>query len=152
MRSVFNAESLHIIAAESITIKSVVQTTLTALWKPILLTRVGKMVKASNNSYRWVYKNDGTYHYPKIENNIMRVKGKQYFTLVDLTGSKEGTAKNPKMSLISAYKNGIITAMDLSSKKIMQYHITVLHTRDGNKMNLTRETGSFSINLHNLLF
>ena len=85
---------------------------------PISLTRVGKMVKASKNSYRRVYKNDGTYHYPKIKNNIMRVKGKQYFTSVDLTGSKDGTAKNPKMSLISAYKNEIIPAMDLIEKKL----------------------------------
>ena len=35
LRSIFNAENLHIIVTESITIKSVDSTTLKALWKPI---------------------------------------------------------------------------------------------------------------------
>lgn len=39
------------------------------------------------------------YHYPQIPENILRKQGEYYFKSYDLTGSKEGTSRKPKISL-----------------------------------------------------
>jgi len=39
-------------------------------------------------------------HYPKLAANKLRTKGVEYFQPVEITGSKEGTEKDPKLSLI----------------------------------------------------
>jgi len=76
---------------------------------PIACVRVGRMRKATKNSYKRVYREDGTYHYPtNIPENRLREKGKEYFQSVELTGSNEGTEKNPKMSLLKVYEDEII--------------------------------------------
>lgn len=36
---------------------------------PISMVRVGKMMEATKDSYKRVYRPDGTYHYPKTPNN-----------------------------------------------------------------------------------
>jgi hypothetical protein len=36
------------------------------------LVRVGKMLPAKRDTYMRVYRDDGTYHYPKNDNNILR--------------------------------------------------------------------------------
>ena len=53
----------------------------------------------------------------------MQVKGKHYLTSVNLTGSKEYTAKNPKISLISAYKNETIQTIDLITKILVKSYL-----------------------------
>ena len=78
----------------------------------VSLVRVGKMVKATKDSYKRVYKDDGSYHYPKIPVNKLRSKGEEYFQSCEITGSAEGNDKSPKMSLISAYRDVIIPDFD----------------------------------------
>ena len=75
---------------------------------PISCIRVGKMVKASKNSYKRVYKTDGSYHYPQIPENIKRRKGEEYFKPMELNGSNTGTPKKPKISLLQKYIDDII--------------------------------------------
>lgn len=71
---------------------------------PISCVRVGKLVKAKKNSYKRVYKDNGSHHYPKIPENLLRKKGEEYFKSFELTGSKEGSTKKPKISLLKVYK------------------------------------------------
>ena len=52
----------------------------------VSLVRVGRMVAAKKNSYKRVYRADGTYHYPQIATNILRRKGDLYFKSEELTG------------------------------------------------------------------
>ena len=37
----------------------------------VSLTCVGKSEKAVRNTYKRVYKPDGTYHYPKVQSNVL---------------------------------------------------------------------------------
>ena len=67
---------------------------------PIACIRVGKMVKAKMDSYSRVYREDGTYHYPKVDSNLLRRKGEEYFKNVELTVSSNGTEKDQKVSLL----------------------------------------------------
>ena len=60
---------------------------------PVACVRVGRMVKAKKDTYKRVYRENNTYHYPKIAENKLRTKGGLYFQEVELTGSNEGTKK-----------------------------------------------------------
>ena len=52
------------------------------------MARCGGMVTAKKDTYKRVYKNDGSYHYPKIPENRLRVAGQKYFENWEITGSK----------------------------------------------------------------
>jgi hypothetical protein len=70
------------------------------------------MVTASKDSYKRVYRDDGSFHYPKIPANLLRNKGDLYFKTVKLTCSLEGTQSNPTMSLLKVYQEQIIPALE----------------------------------------
>ena len=78
---------------------------------PISCYRCVKMVKQSKDSYKRVYKDDGSYHYPKIPENLIKKKGDWYSRNVELTGCSEGTASDPKCSLLQIYKDEIIPSI-----------------------------------------
>ena len=86
---------------------------------PVSCVRVGKMVTCTKDSYKRVYKDDGTFHYPRIPANMLRKEGEQYFKSLELTGSSEGTAKKPKISLLKVYKEIIIP--DIEEKLVRPY-------------------------------
>ena len=65
--------------------------------------RVGHFVPAKKNTYRRVYAGDGTYSYPRIEENILRRRGELYFETLEITGSKEGSVSHPKYSLLNFF-------------------------------------------------
>ena len=50
--------------------------------------------------------------YPKDPANQTQVKGELYFRRMELTGSSEGTDKNPKVSLLQIYKDEIIPSLE----------------------------------------
>ena len=85
---------------------------------PISLVRVGRMVKATKDLYKRVYRDNGTYHYPKIAANKLQTKGVEYSQAVEITGSKEGTNKDPKLSLISVHCDTIIPDMDKLAEQL----------------------------------
>jgi hypothetical protein len=58
------------------------------------------MQAAERETYRRVYKGDGTFHCPKIETNRLWKKDDLYFKSMKITGSREGTAKKPRFSLL----------------------------------------------------
>ena len=62
---------------------------------PIARVRVGKKVKAKKDTYKRVYREDGTFYYPKIAANQLRRKGEMYYKSFELTRSSEGTEKDP---------------------------------------------------------
>lgn len=79
---------------------------------PVDCVRIGRMLPAKRDSYKRVYKEDGTYHHPQIEANKLRTKGQLYFTSLDLKGSSEGTEKKPKCSLLKIYKERVMAAIE----------------------------------------
>lgn len=62
------------------------------------------MVKAKKDSFPRVYKADGSYHYPKDYDNILRKKGEFYFENWEITGSKEEEDGKKKFALIKWVK------------------------------------------------
>jgi hypothetical protein len=66
----------------------------------ISFERIGRLVAAIKDTFRRVYKQDGSFHYPPILANLLRRKGEEYFRSMEITGSNEGTAKKPKYSLL----------------------------------------------------
>ena len=73
---------------------------------PICCVRVGKMVKASRDSYSRVYNDGGSsFTYPKVQENLLREKGTESFKEVELTGKSIGTDNDSKMSLLDVIKN-----------------------------------------------
>ena len=66
----------------------------------VSLVRVVRNLKAKKDTFGLVYREDGTYHYPKSANNILRKNGEFYFTPIEITGSSEETEKNPKFRLL----------------------------------------------------
>lgn len=65
----------------------------------VSLTRVGKMMKADRDTYRQVYQDDASYHYPKIPENLLRKKGESYFKNLEIVGSKDTKKGKPKFNL-----------------------------------------------------
>ena len=92
----------------------------------VSLTRVGKSEKAVRNTYKRVYKPDGTYHYPKVQSNVLRKKGQFYFKNLEITGSSTGTTKNPKFCLLDWFKNIEIPACEELCRKVGTTQKTIL--------------------------
>ncbi|OEU05754.1 hypothetical protein FRACYDRAFT_258384 [Fragilariopsis cylindrus CCMP1102] len=84
----------------------------------LLCTRAGAMVEAVRDSYRRVYRDDGSYHYPQIAENLLRSAGDPYFKSMEITGSNEGTDKEPKFSLLKLFKEEGLPAMDALAQQL----------------------------------
>eukprot|EP00978_Attheya_sp_CCMP212_P040236 scaffold217526_cov46-Attheya_sp.AAC.1 len=80
--------------------------------------RIGGMVKAKKDSYRRVYRNDGTYHYPRDPANILRRKGEEYFESWEIRGSNEGTERVPKWSLLKYKREHLREKLDALKQRI----------------------------------
>ena len=79
---------------------------------PVACVRAGRDISAKKDSYKRVYRGDGSYHYPKVPDNLLRRQGESYFQNMDITGSTEGTDAKPKCSLLQVYKDEIIPAIE----------------------------------------
>lgn len=79
---------------------------------PVACVRVGKMKFADRDSYERVYNEDGSHFYPAYIENRLRVAGNEYFEGYELTGSSDGTEKDPKVSLLRLYKDQIIPQIE----------------------------------------
>jgi len=84
----------------------------------VLLERADAVVKAKQTSYKRQYRENGTYHYPKEDSNISRRAGDEYFQNHEITGSNEGTANNPKFSLLKLWTDLIIPALDELAREL----------------------------------
>ena len=74
----------------------------------VSLIRVGKMVKEDKDTFKHVYREDGTYYSPIISENQLQNKGEIYWKSCEFTGSYDGTDKNPNIYLLSVYRREII--------------------------------------------
>jgi hypothetical protein len=70
------------------------------------------MVTASKDSYKQVYRDDGSFHFLKIPANLLKNKGDLYFKTVELTDCLEGTQQNLTMPLLKVYQDQIIPALE----------------------------------------
>ena len=66
----------------------------------VSMERVGKLIPAKRDSYRRVYKDDNTFSYPHIPENMIRKKGEFSFQSMDVNATKEGTVSAPKYLLL----------------------------------------------------
>ena len=71
-----------------------------------------KMEKVTKDLYKRIYKDNGSYTYPKVAENKVWSKGGMYFKGMELIGSNERKEKNPKVSLLKVYKKKIILAIE----------------------------------------
>ena len=78
----------------------------------VSLVRVGKMLPAAKDTYKRVYRENDSYHYPKIPENMLRQKGELYFKPLEVTGCNEGTAADPKFPLKNFFKETELPALD----------------------------------------
>ena len=82
-----------------------------------------------------MYRDDSSYRHPKIEVNLLHCEGQDYFKSCELTDSKEGTMKKPKISLLKVYKEHIIP--DLEEKIVRRFNnngnrkIVIIKQEDG---------------------
>ena len=72
----------------------------------VRMDRAGRMAAAKEDSCKQVYADDGkSYTYPKIAENMLRMKGQLYFQNMEITVSKKGTEKEPKMDLLPYHRD-----------------------------------------------
>ena len=79
---------------------------------PIACVRIGMMKTAKWDTYRRVYKEDGSHHHPHIPENLLRRKGQSYFKPLELTGSSTEAKGKPKISLLKIYQDEIIPELE----------------------------------------
>ena len=83
------------------------------------LEKVGRFTPAKKDSYKRVYDENGTtFSYPKVDGNRLRTKGVDYFIPKEINGSKEGTEKNPKFSLLKHFIEKEIPLLDELAAKV----------------------------------
>jgi hypothetical protein len=82
------------------------------------LQRAGRMVVAERDTYKRVYTTDGSgsYSYPKLPENRLREKGKEYFESMEITGSSRGKKKTPKYPLTEFFAEELVRLEGLAQK------------------------------------
>ncbi|KAL7573222.1 hypothetical protein ACA910_018873 [Epithemia clementina (nom. ined.)] len=78
----------------------------------VSLMHIEQMDKAKKDTYKQVYCNDGSYHYPKNAGNGLQVKGQEHFCNMEITGSNNGTINKPKYDLLSWFEQVEIPALE----------------------------------------
>ena len=92
------------------------------------------MVKAEKDIFKRVYRDDGTYYYPRILQDQLRKKGELYFKRRELKISSDGTEKSPNIYLISVYQRDIITAIEENHAEISEgdrFNVVSVKQEDG---------------------
>ena len=74
--------------------------------------RAGRMEKATRDTYRRVYDENGKYTMPQIPQNQLRKKGEYYFRPLEVTGSNCGDTKTPKFSLKQYFSNSLFPKLE----------------------------------------
>ena len=78
------------------------------------------MKKGTKNSYKRVYLSNGAFHYPSIPENIIRIRGQEYFHDMEVTGSNRGTLLDTKYDLLTNHRDIVIPAMEREAEKLSE--------------------------------
>jgi hypothetical protein len=84
----------------------------------VSLDRVGGYRPAKRTTYKRKYREDGSIHYPKRDDNISRKKGEMYWVPMEVTGSNEGTLKDPKFSLLDWFQKKEIPRLEGVAREV----------------------------------
>ena len=57
----------------------------------------------NDDTYKRVYRKDGTHHYPKIAENRRRVAGEKYFENWEITGSKRSDEEGKRKYALTVW-------------------------------------------------
>ena len=95
----------------------------------IELTRCGRLVEAKKDSFKRVYREDGTYHYPKVAENRLREKGKEYFENWEITGSNKMKGTTPKFALTQWVRNNFMPKLTDLAQQLEHKHNKTIHVR-----------------------
>ena len=81
--------------------------------------RAGHMVQTQRNTYKRVYKSDGSYHHPRVDSGLLRKKGELYFKAAEVTGSQEISKDGiKKFSLKTLFKNQVFPLLEDKCKEL----------------------------------
>lgn len=78
----------------------------------VALVKEGRMLNAAKDSYKQVHTADGICYYPTLARNKVKSKEELCLQPTEILGIKEGSGKDPIISLISAYCDTIIPDME----------------------------------------
>ena len=95
----------------------------------IEITRCGGMVEAQKDSFERVYRDDGSYHYPKLAENRLREKGKEYFENWEITGSREMHKLTRKFALTAWIRNNFMPKLMELAQRLEQKCNKTIHIR-----------------------
>ena len=84
------------------------------------LQRAGGLIVADRDTFRRVYRDDGTYHYPRNPESRLRIAGQQYFQNWEITGSNEGTPTDRKFSLLKYWREELFPILDKKVQQLQQ--------------------------------
>jgi hypothetical protein len=79
---------------------------------------VGGYRPAKRTTYKRKFREDGSIHYPKRDDNISRKKGEMYWVPMEITGSNEGTLKDPKFSLLDWFQKKEIPRLEAVAREV----------------------------------
>ena len=99
------------------------------------------MKRATNSVYKQVYRPDVVYHYSVVPENIISIRGQEYFNGMKMTGSNRGTLLQSKYDLITNHRNIVIPAMKNGGNEIIGRCSKNIYDKilDGPSMLLLRE-------------
>ena len=86
----------------------------------ISLERAERMKKETKNSYKRVYLSNGKFHYPAIPENVIRIRGQEYFHDMEVTRSNRGTLLDPKYNFLTNHRDIVIPAMEREAEKLSE--------------------------------
>ena len=67
-----------------------------------------------------VYQSSGTFYYPAILENRIRIRGQEYFHDMEVTGSNRWTLLEPKYNLLTNRRDILIPAMERKTEKLSE--------------------------------
>ena len=67
-----------------------------------------------------VYQSSGTFYYPAILENRIRIRGQEYFHDKEVTGSNRWTLLDPKYNLLTNRRDILIPAMERKTEKLSE--------------------------------
>ena len=83
----------------------------------VRIDHAGIIVAAKEDSYKSFYKDDGSYTYPRLPKTSLRVKGELYFKNMEITKSKEGIEREPKMDLLPYHRRILFPRLEELSRE-----------------------------------
>lgn len=81
-------------------------------------TRAGQYEIANCDTYRRVYRDDGTYSMPRIPANRLRTRGQEYFVDTEITGSRREHGGKKKFPMLDFFRDTLLPKFDAIAEEL----------------------------------